>query len=187
MPRRARPGILCLEGGWSSSLAARESVEPLMMYLERVGQIRYIHQRARTLEAALEVLQKWPQHQYRTYSLGYLGFHGSAGALDFGHRKLTLDALGRHLAGKCSGKTLYFGSCSVLDVPKRKIEAFRGIVRARCVAGYTRHIDWYESAAFDLLLFEALTRYQRIDAVDNWLRRQYPGLVRQLGFKMFYG
>lgn len=100
---------------------------------------------------------------------------------------LTLEALGRELAGKCHGKTLYFGSCSVLDGPEADVEGFRRVIGARCVARYTRDIDWFESAAFDLLLFEALTRYKRIDAVDRWLFRQYGGLVQHLGFKMFYG
>lgn len=45
------------------------------MYLERVGQLRYMHHRARTVDGALEVLRKWPQDQYRDYSLGYVGFH----------------------------------------------------------------------------------------------------------------
>jgi len=47
----------------------------LLVYLERVGQLRYMHHRARTVDGALEVLRKWPQDQYRDYSLGYVGFH----------------------------------------------------------------------------------------------------------------
>ena len=53
-------------------------------------------------------------------------------------------------------------------------------------AGFTRDIDWHESAAFDLILFEALTYYQRIDAVDRWLRENYGPLARRLGFRMVY-
>jgi len=67
------------------------------------------------------------------------------------------------------------------------VEAFRRVLDARCVAGYTLDIDRFESAAFDLRFFEALTRYMRIDAVDRWLLRQYGGLVKHLGCKMFYG
>lgn len=43
------------------------------------------------------------------------------------------------------------------------------------------------SAAFDLILFDALTHYQRMDAVECSMRRNAPSLVRQLGFRMFYG
>ena len=48
-------------------------------------------------------------------------------------------------------------------------------------------MKWLESAAFDLLLLEALTRYRRADGVENWLRKQYPSMVDRLGFVMHYG
>jgi hypothetical protein len=43
------------------------------------------------------------------------------------------------------------------------------------------------SAAFDLILFDALTHYQRMDAVERYMKRNQPGLVKKLGFRMFYG
>jgi len=185
--RRYVPGIFCLEGGWSSDLRSRHSVLPLLEYLQAVGQVRFVHERAYTFAETIHLLRKWPQRQYERFSLGYFGFHGTAGKLHLGRRTLTLEELGDVLAGACSGRTIYFGSCSVLDLPRRQIERFRRKTDARCVAGYTRDIDWFESAAFDLLLFEALTRYQRIDAVDRWLRAQYGGLIRGIGFRMSYG
>ena len=60
-------------------------------------------------------------------------------------------------------------------------------VQARCIAGYEKDVSWFESSAFDLLLFDALTRFSHIDAVDRWLRKEYLGFVRRVGFKMYYG
>lgn len=187
MSGRATPRIFCVEGGWSSRLTNRASVRGLLAHPENVGQIRYTHRQADTVDNVLGYLKRWPQAQYRDYSLGYLGFHGSPGQLHIGRRKLTLEELGAALEGQCAGKTIYFGSCSVLGVPKRRVEGFRRQVRARCVAGYEKDVSWFESSAFDLLLFEALTHYRRIDAVDRWLRKEYIGFVRRLGFKMYYG
>lgn len=170
-----------------SRLTSRQSVKGLLDHLDNVGQVRYIHRPADTVDTALDYLTRWPQAQYREYSLGYLGLHGGAGQLHIGRRKLALEELGEALDGRCKGKTIYFGSCSVLGVPKHRIERFRRQVQARCVAGYEKDVDWFESSAFDLLLFEALTRYRRIDAVDRWLRNEYLGFVRRLGFKMYYG
>lgn len=187
MGRRAVPGIFCIEGGWSSKLTDRESVKGLLHYLEDVGRVRHIHRTAHTVDEALHVLAKWPQRQYEAFSLGYLGFHGTKGRLLLGRRSLALDDLAEHLAASLHGKTVYFGSCSVLDIPRRNIEHFQRQTGARCVAGYTKDVSWFESAAFDLLLFEALTRYKRIDAVERWLRSEYGGLVRRLGFRMVSG
>jgi hypothetical protein len=44
-----------------------------------------------------------------------------------------------------------------------------------------------ESAAFDLLLFDALTQYKRMDAVERYLRKNHGQLARRLGLTMFYG
>jgi hypothetical protein len=177
-----------MEGGWSTRLTAKESVRPLLEYLEAVGEIRFLHERARTPDTAVHLLRTWTQRQYDHYPLGYFGFHGIPGVLLFGRgRRLTMDELAKVLDGACAGRTLYFGSCAFLNVDRRRIETFRHRTRARCIAGYRKDVDWFESAAFDVLLFEALTRYQRIDAAHRWLLRRYPGLVRTLGFAMFYG
>jgi hypothetical protein len=186
MSRRTVPRIFCVEGGWSPRLTARESVRPLLEYMEKIGQIRFIHERANSVDNALDLFRKWPQAQYRQYSLGYFGFHGSPGQLHIGRRRLGLDALADELDGAARGKTLYFGSCSVLDLPKREIEVFRARTGARCVAGYATDVEWFESSAFDLLLFEALTHYKRIDAVDRWLQREYRPFARRLNFRMVY-
>jgi hypothetical protein len=176
-----------VEGGWSSRLTDRESVKGLLRYLGDVGKARYIHRTAHTVDEALHVLAKWPQRQYERFQLGYLGFHGEAGNLLLGRKRLTLQQLGEHLAGSLNGKTVYFGSCSVLAVAPREVQQFKKTTGAKCVAGYTRDVCWFESAAFDMLLFEALTRYKRSDAVERWLRSNYGGRARNLGFKMYYG
>jgi hypothetical protein len=93
--------------------------------------------------------------------------------------------LGEELRGVCAGKILYFGSCGVLDIPKREVEAFRRTTKARCVVGYVEDVGWYAIAAFELALLEALTYYRRADAVEAWLANQYPGLARKLGFRMY--
>jgi hypothetical protein len=187
MARRVTPGIFCVEGPWSSRLTDKASVGPLLEFLEHSGKVRFTHHRANSLGEVENVVRRWRQKQYARYSLGYFGFHGDPGRLHVGRRKISLEELGEHLDGACRGKTIYFGSCAVLDVPKGRIEAFRRITRARCVVGYTKDVDWYASCAFDLLLFEALTYYRRIDFADRWLAKEYGPLRRKLGFRMHYG
>ncbi len=186
-PRRVQPKVFCVEGEWSPRLTDQFSVLPLLVYLKGVGQIDFIHRQVETVEGLLNVVRRWPQKQYTAYSLGYFGFHGEPGRLLLGRRSLELEELGEVLRGKCAGKVLYFGSCALMDIPTRRIQRFRRLTGARCVAGYREDVDFFESAAFDMLLLEALTWYRRMDAVDNWLGSEYGQLVRRLSFRMYYG
>jgi hypothetical protein len=162
-------------------------MKPLLEFVERTGRIRLIHHSVRTKSAFLDVVRRWPQKQYAGYSLGYFSFHGTEGCLLLGRERVGLDELGEELRGACQGKTIYFGSCSTLGALRRDVQDFRRITRAKCVAGYTEYVDWFESAAFELLLLDAMSRSSRSDAVERWLRTEHRTLVRRLGFKMYYG
>lgn len=143
----------------------------------------FIHRDVGT-EAELEhYLAKWSQKRYSNYSLAYLAFHGTAEHIWIGRSKVTLDEIEAMLAGKCAGRVLYFGSCSTLDLEDGEIDRFRRAIGARAVCGYVEDVDWLESAAFELLLIDALTYYERIDAAFNYLHREYRALVDKLGLR----
>jgi hypothetical protein len=182
------PGIFCLEGPWSSRLTDQASVKPLLELLEEHKKVRFLHWRISSIPDLETTVAKWPQRQYDRYPLGYFGFHGIPGRLLIGRRHVTLESFGETLAGRCTGKTIYFGSCGVLGIKQDEVERFRRKTKARCVIGFKEaDVDWMVSAAFDLMLFDALTHYQRMDAVERYMRRNQPQLVKRLGFKMFYG
>jgi len=101
-----------------------------------------------------------------------------------GRKKLTLAEFGRCIAGTCQGKTIHFGSCSTLAAGKREALQFKRATKAKCVSGYTECVEWFTSAAFEILLLEALTFYKRTDAVESYLK-EYQGLVKDLGFRMY--
>src|SRR5689334_16980217 len=135
MPRRAVPGIFCLEGMWSPRLTDQTSMKPLLEMLEDHKKVRFVHWRVTSVAELEARAAQWPQRQYARYSLGYFGFHGTPGRLLIGRQHIDLDGLGDMLAGRCSGKTIYFGSCGVLGVKPAEVERFRRRIRARCVIG----------------------------------------------------
>lgn len=148
---------------------------------------RLIHEEVHTVDAFNSVVSRWAQKQYDTYSIGIFAFHGDPGVLWLGRRKIELEDLAELLRGKCAGRVIHFDSCGVLDVPKRRIDAFRKTTGARCVTGYTENVDWYQSTALTILLLAALTSWKHMDAVERHLLREHRGLSRMLGFKMHYG
>jgi hypothetical protein len=184
MARRSTPRIFCLEGDWGSNLKDKSSVRPLLDFLVQDARIDFIYRDIGTIEELQFYIRKWGQNQYKRYSIGYFAFHGEPGCIFVGRHKLTLSELADMLGRVCEGKTIYFGSCSTLDVRKREMDAFRQATRARCVCGYNEEVDWFISAAFELLLFSALTEFSRMDAIERFLK-QYRGLIKKLGFKMY--
>lgn len=49
------------------------------------------------------------------------------------------------------------------------------------VTGYRKPVDWLESAAFETLMLERLTRGSRTDGFFNGLARDYGTLSKRLG------
>lgn len=161
-------------------------MRPLLETLRGMGQIEFVHRLVATPEAFAEYVRRWGQKQYARYTIGYFALHGSPGYVWFGRRKLALGDLGELLRGQCKGRTIYFGSCATLDVDQDEIDAFRTTTGARAVVGYVEEVGWLESAAFDLLLLDAMARYRRADALERSMRTQYADFVERLGFTVHY-
>jgi hypothetical protein len=184
--RRSVPGIFCLEGEWSAKLTDRASVRSMLEMLESVERIRFIHEHVNTVGGFWERLRQWPERQYEHYSIGYFAFHGRPGRLVLGRRSITIDQIAQALRGKCEGKMLYFGACSVLKIPKRDIQRFRRATKAECVVGFTRDVEWVASAALDVILLHALATHPRGVETEEWLRSEYGDLASHLGLRMIY-
>lgn len=181
--RRTPPGVFDLEGPWSTRLTDTSTVRPLLEVLDGRKAIRFIHRDAATIPEFETYMLQWTQQQYRNYGLGYLAFHGEAGALKIGRKWYSLESLSELLRRRLAGRTLYFGSCETLDIDLSDAERFLKATGARAVCGYTSEIDWIESAAFELNLIHAVTSCDRIDAGFKSLQRNHSGACAQLGLR----
>jgi len=181
MRKRALTGVFCLEGAWKRRLDDRASVLPTLEMLERLRIATYIH-RDVGIRAELDLyLEKWGQLGYSHYEVLYFAFHGIPGAIEVGSETVTLAELAEKLDGKAEGRVVYFGCCLVMK-DKDAVAEFKNTTGAKAVCGYTKKVDWLESAAFDLLLLDSLMEDDRIDARFNRMTRNFPDLTKRLGF-----
>src|SRR3954470_1895416 len=85
-----RPGIYCIEN-WSGRRANRNSVLPVLEFLETSGAARFIHERVSTLNELEHRLDDWaPRKQH---AICYLALHGSPKSVYVGRHELSLEDL----------------------------------------------------------------------------------------------
>ena len=193
--RKWTRGIFCLEGEWNDSLERPSSVEPVLEILNKSSQglVPYIRRDIGTMEEFGFYLDKALQARYKKYPILYLAFHGEKGQILVGDQrksesKVTLGVIEGLLAGRCKGRIVHFGACDTMDVHGRELNRFLRITGALAVSGYTKSVDWIRSAAFDMLLLDAMqySAFNRrgILAMQKRIKRDAPYLAQDLGFRM---
>lgn len=168
MPLKNRKkGIYCLEGLWDHhDIQDRSTVLPILDLLEKRNYCDYIYHDCATKEELEFFLNKWSHKSVsEKYPILYLAFHGGEGSIFITNKmKYTLDELGNYLEGKCFGKVIYFGSCSTFNIDKRLIKNFLEQTEAIAAIGYKTDVDWIQSTACDLFVFEAF-QHDKLDSL----------------------
>ena len=174
-------GIFCLEGEWDSDLTVRNSVEPILTLFERLGIAKSVRRDVATTEEMTYYLRKWVQKRYVDYKVLYLASHGVSGTLELGKDSIDVVELADLLRGKCAGRVVFFASCLTLTLEDEELQAFAKTTKSRAVVGYSKWVDWFDSAAFELLLLDRIVSGSRTDAFFNGLVRDHQGFARKLG------
>lgn len=180
-----RSGIFCLEGEWSDDLGDRTSVEPQLTMLSNMKFCSgVIHRNVATRDDLRFYTQKWLLKKYSRYSLAYFAFHGNQGCIQLGRDDLTLAELAEILGTRAEGRIIYFGSCETLAAHDDELQGFCRSTGVRAIVGYTRYVDWLETAAFDFILLPQLLDSTYVKPIYNRLLRDHARFVTGLGFRM---
>ncbi|GAA3510996.1 DUF6642 family protein [Actinocatenispora rupis] len=188
----SRGGVFCVEGQWARDLTSKGSVLPTLELLERIQSLRYIHKDVATAQELEYYLDRWTLKQYDDYNVGFFALHGEPQRLlltEFNHHDNTieLDEVGEILAGKCTGRRLFFGSCAVLKAPDRALRDFLDRTGAALICGYTKTVDWVEAAAFETVLLDRLVNGKRVDSAESTMRSaRFAAFADHLGFRVLY-
>ncbi|MFG1813678.1 DUF6642 family protein [Kribbella sp. NPDC049174] len=186
--RRGKPGLWVMEGNWSASVRDVRSVEPVLTALQATRGAQFAKRHINDPEDLELGLKRWGQRQHQPYNIGYIALHGSPATVHIGRRSVDLFQLGERLpAATLRQKALHFGSCSVLDLHRREREDLRKVLGVKVVTGFTEDVEWIESLAFELLLFDALTWYKRPSDAENYLKKTHAAFIKRIGFVMVRG
>ena len=188
-----RKGIFCLEGHWED-VKDKTTVEPVLQLLASMSgySASYRHYDVGTREEFAFYLKKWCGASFNNFPILYLGFHGAKGEIFVGEgraKALSLEELAERLTGQCKGRVVHLGSCGTVGVHGRRLNKFLDLTGAIAVCGYTKEVDWLESAAFDVLVLGGLQNASFRQAgsmrkFDEELKKTASGLYRHLGFRL---
>lgn len=188
-----QPGVFCLEASWAldgKDLTDACSVEQQLRMLKGAGQMGpVIHRDVATGAEFQAYMKEWLKAKYRAkYPLAYMAFHGFPGGFWAGDTEYTLDQFADLIGdGRAAERIFYFGSCQTMNASDGDLRRFCRRTGARAIVGYTRSVDWRESAAFDCLLLPRLSEMHNMRSVHTGLTRDYNDLVRVLGLRMATG
>lgn len=181
-------GVFCVEGQWDENLSERGSVLPTLELLERLGAIRFIHRDTATPQELRHYLEVWLSRKYTAYHVGFFALHGAPTKLHLSDaHTVGLAEMASWMAGRCDGKRLYFGSCSALRASDTTLSEFLRETKAAMICGFTKDIDWIESAAFETVVLNNLVNGARADSVERLMKTsRWEPLAQHLGFRVVY-
>ncbi|MGY1592274.1 DUF6642 family protein [Geodermatophilus sp. SYSU D00708] len=180
----ATHGIFCLEGEWEDNLADKLSVRPGLDMLTTMRRTRLVHRNAVTRGEFEYFFSKWATRRYDAFPLAYLAYHGRPGLLDLAGEPLTLTDIAELAPGRLGGRVVYFGSCGTLAASDDELQEFVRTTGAHAIAGYTKSVDWAESAAFDFTLLPELLDSVDIRKLHTRLCKRHPHFVDGLGLRL---
>lgn len=189
--KNKKKGIYCIEGLWEPhDVTDKSSVLPILELLEKREACKHVYHHCTTREELEFFLVKWRTKTINSkFPILYLAFHGEAGCIHLRNKeKYYMDELAEILKDKCSGKVIYFGSCSTLNMDKRKAKSFLIKTGAITAIGYKSEVDWIQSIACDLFVFEAL-QHDKLDSkgiekIYNKIKSDYGNLHELLGLSV---
>ncbi|MFO7169122.1 MAG: hypothetical protein DIU80_013955 [Chloroflexota bacterium] len=178
--------IACLESLWNNDLEDRWSVYPILDVFANVQDVKLAHLTCNTEPEFIYNLKMLAKR--RSYGILYLAFHGGPGELYLADdTSISLETLSEYMGERFSGRIIHFGCCSTLRVSAQRLADFVESTGVNMILGYTKDIDWIESSAMDLLVFQMLQQYVDLHACWRALQKNYPDLIARTGLSVALG
>jgi hypothetical protein len=173
--------IGCLESLWNDSTENRLNVIPVLDLISKQWSTKFSHLSCNTvaeLRYNLDLLRK------RNYGVLYLAFHGSPGKIRPHGHIISLSDLAGMMGKRFRNWIIHFGSCSTLRYASTA-EHFVEATGVSIVTGYRRDVDWVESTALEMLLFQNYQRFSSPRVAVRNLIDKHASLVEITGFRAF--
>lgn len=182
--RPYKKGIACIESVWDSNVERRLNVGPILEIIASSNHSRFIHLTCNTQDELKFALKSIPTKA--PFRILYFAFHGRPGTIDLADgTSLSLDELAAIMGRKFGKWVIHFGSCGTIHTSPAILREFKRRTGAALLLGYGKNIDWVESAAMDLILFDWMQNLKNMRSMWSRVKDRYPGLVSLTGLAAF--
>lgn len=183
--RRYTKNVACVESLWDSQLENRLSVLPILELTAKINNpLRFIYLTCNTkaeLRHNLGLLGR-----KKSYGILLLAFHGEPGEIQLAEKKyVSLESLAGMMGRRFAGWVVHFASCGTIKADPVRLERFVAQTGVAMVMGYTKKVDWTDSAVTDLLLLRWLQYYKDLRAFTRHVEKNYADLISITGFQCF--
>jgi hypothetical protein len=181
--------IACLESIWFDDVENRDRVSVIHV-LELIsknyeGEVQFSHLTCNTEQEFIYNLSVLKKLRKETYGILYLAFHGQPGEIHLADgTKINLEKLADLMGKGFADWVVHFGSCGTVDVSQSRLAKFTTSTQVLLVAGYTKDVDWMESAAMDLLFLDRLQDYKDMSRMWSALTKKGESLMKATGLKI---
>lgn len=173
--------IFVLEAEWSKNNQDKKSVSQLLGFLSDVLNVDYFHRRIATKKELFYHLKKSLDDNYE---IVYLSFHGWEGRISSEGFEIEIEDLYKYKS-KLKDKIIHFGSCRTLRLDEDKLQEIKANLEAKYISGYTKDVDWIDSALLEIAYFNYWQYYKKRGAdLNKTLQKNYEVLYNRLGFVM---
>jgi hypothetical protein len=181
--RSHKKNIACVESLWDGNIESRLSVVPLLELASRVDELKFSYLTCNTEEELKFNLGKFKNR--RGYGILYLSCHGRPGELVLDQAPVEIEKLSQYMGEGFANWVVHFGSCATINVPPARISKFIAATAVSMVVGYKTDVDWIDSAAVDLILFDRLQEYREMHRFWEHFKLRYRDLVAATGLRAF--
>ena len=181
--RSHKKNIACVEALWDGNIESRLSVVPLLELASRVDDVRFSYLTCNTEEELKYNLGKLKNR--RGYGILYLSCHGRPGELVLDQAAVDVEKLSQYMGDGFANWVVHFGSCATINIPQARISRFITVTEVSMVVGYKTDVDWIDSAAVDLLLFDRLQEYRDMHRFWVQFKRRYRDVIGVTGLRAF--
>jgi hypothetical protein len=189
--------LFCIESDWDSQPQREKSMLPLLECIRGVyPEFEYIYRTANTKEELEYCLKKFKSIRRQSndfYTIVFCG-HGRTGKFALGDEKNGSELTLKALAEICQsvGKKLFlnqhvhFDSCSILKTSESNLNLFTEMTGAEAVTGFSKKVDFIDSYALEMVLFETLLNSNNVmKALKKFEKKHQTGLCEINKFTMF--